>query len=304
MAIDNLKIWNAVAQPPEDALKKITGGRLNGMTDIKPQWRYQVMTEQFGMCGVGWKFTIDKLEAYDASDGQVIAFANISLYVMGKENWSDAIPGTGGSMLVAKEKESLHSSDEAYKMAITDALSVAMKMLGVGANVYLGHSESEYSPDHTSKPSQAATSPVKPQSGTDMPNKEHWCYIHDTEFFMKGKMKGFAHPIGDTGQWCNEKNVKKEQEDIPTAFDNLESEVPMAGQVYKAGIEAVIESIEELSNPAQRKKIFATSNAMGYTDDDVKDLMTKMFKTEHTHDLTKKQANELIEAIARGDGLK
>jgi len=156
--------------------------------------------------------------------------------------------------------------------------------------------------DHTSKPSQAATSPVKPQSGTDMPNKEHWCYIHDTEFFMKGKMKGFAHPIGDTGQWCNEKNVKKEQEDIPTAFDNLESEVPMAGESDKAG--AVVESIEELSNPAQRKKIFATSNAMGYTDDDVKDLMTKMFKTEHTHDLTKKQANELIEAIARGDGLK
>lgn len=34
--------------------------------------------------------------------------------------------------------------------------------------------------------------------------KEHWCEQHKTEFFKKGNMKGYAHPIGDTGEWCNE----------------------------------------------------------------------------------------------------
>ena len=50
--------------------------------------------------------------------------------------WSDAIPGTGGSSLVAMERSGAYVSDEAYKMALTDALSVAMKSLGVAADVY------------------------------------------------------------------------------------------------------------------------------------------------------------------------
>ncbi len=33
---------------------------------------------------------------------------------------------------------------------------------------------------------------------------EHYCTEHNTVFFKKGGMKGFAHPIGDTGKWCNE----------------------------------------------------------------------------------------------------
>ena len=33
---------------------------------------------------------------------------------------------------------------------------------------------------------------------------QHWCKEHDTAFFKKGKMKAYAHPIGDTGEWCHE----------------------------------------------------------------------------------------------------
>ncbi len=32
---------------------------------------------------------------------------------------------------------------------------------------------------------------------------EFHCTLHNTAFFKKGKMKRFAHPIGDTGEWCN-----------------------------------------------------------------------------------------------------
>jgi hypothetical protein len=143
---ENMKIWDAVKQPPASALKEIKGGRLAGMTDIKPQWRYQAMTEQFGPCGIGWKFTIERLWTEAGSEDQIVAFANVNLHV--KDNgvgklvgglWSDPIPGNGGSMLVAKESKGPHTSDEAYKMAITDALSTAMKLLGVAADVYMGN---------------------------------------------------------------------------------------------------------------------------------------------------------------------
>jgi hypothetical protein len=41
-------------------------------------------------------------------------------------------------MLVPLEAGGLYANDEAFKMAVTDALSVAMKMLGMGADIYAG----------------------------------------------------------------------------------------------------------------------------------------------------------------------
>ena len=136
--MNNLEMWDKLKQPPSSALRVIKGGRLQGMSDINPQWRYRIMTETFGPIGFGWKYTIDKLWTEPASSEQVLAFASISVYVKIGEKWSEAIPGHGGSKLIDKEKNGLYSSDEAFKMAITDALSVALKMLGVAADVYMG----------------------------------------------------------------------------------------------------------------------------------------------------------------------
>jgi hypothetical protein len=135
--MSNLDIWNAMKQPPKEALKNIGGGRLKGMTDIKPQWRYLAMTERFGPIGIGWKYTIDKLWTEPGAGGEVLAFAIITLYIK-IDQWSDGIPGIGGSTIIDKETAGLHSNDEGYKMAVTDALSVAMKMIGVAADVYMG----------------------------------------------------------------------------------------------------------------------------------------------------------------------
>jgi hypothetical protein len=135
-----MEIWNNMKTPPQWALKPIQGGRLKGMTDISPIWRYQKMTEIFGPCGIGWKYTIDAVKMEDGSDGQKTCHVKISLYVKHKEAWSDAIPGVGGSMFIANEKNGAYTSDECVKMATTDALSVAMKLLGMGADIYAGGS--------------------------------------------------------------------------------------------------------------------------------------------------------------------
>ncbi len=130
--------YHELSQPPGWALKPITGGRLTGMTDINPQWRCEVMTKAYGLCGVGWKFEVIAKWTEPGPDGQVFAFADVYLYVKVNDEWSDPIPGSGGNKLVAKESSGLYANDEAFKMAITDALSTAMKMIGVAADVYAG----------------------------------------------------------------------------------------------------------------------------------------------------------------------
>lgn len=132
---DNLRFYEQLRSVPSYALKAIGAGRLKGMSDINPVYRIKAMTEAFGPCGIGWKYVITKqwLETYGQ---EVKAFTNIDLYIKVDGEWSDAIPGTGGSSMVAMERSGAYVSDEAYKMALTDALSVAMKSLGVAADVY------------------------------------------------------------------------------------------------------------------------------------------------------------------------
>ena len=137
---DNLELWNKVKQPPESALKEIKGGRLKGFTDINPMWRFEEMTRQFGQCGRGWFFSIKEQWSEDGADGTKAVFAIVDLYVSkgNDRDWANPIQGIGGSMLIQKETAGLRSNDEAYKMAVTDALGTAMKMLGFGADVYSG----------------------------------------------------------------------------------------------------------------------------------------------------------------------
>ena len=59
---------------------------------------------------------------------------------------SEPVIGIGGNMLVANEKNGLYTSDECYKMALTDAISVACKALGFGADVYWGADRTKYTP--------------------------------------------------------------------------------------------------------------------------------------------------------------
>jgi hypothetical protein len=136
----HMKHWRAMAQPPVTALKEIKGGRLQGMTDVNPQWRYQAMTEQFGPCGDGWKYEIDKIWTEPGCDGEILGFAQVSVRyrIPTLGEWSDPIVGVGGNHLITKEKNGLRNNDECWKMAVTDALSVALKMLGVAADIYAG----------------------------------------------------------------------------------------------------------------------------------------------------------------------
>lgn len=152
--MSNLTIYNKFREVPQEAKKEIGAGRLKGFTDINPMWRIKMLTEQFGVCGFGWYFDIVEQKIIEGSDNQKSAFVTINLFVKMNDEWSKPIVGVGGSSFVTNERNGAYTSDECFKMALTDALSIACKNLGIGADVYFAKDSTKYDQE------QAVTVPV------------------------------------------------------------------------------------------------------------------------------------------------
>ncbi len=139
-----MEIYKKHAMPPKDALRTIQAGRLKGKSDISPQWRLEALTDLFGMVGIGWYTEITRREYREGANGEIAYFVEIGLYVKVDGEWSKPIVGTGGSMFVASERNGMYTSDEAEKMAYTDAISVACKAIGIASDIYRGRADSKY----------------------------------------------------------------------------------------------------------------------------------------------------------------
>lgn len=170
--MNNLELWDKVAAVPKEAQKQISAGRLKGMTDINPVWRIKTLTEKFGMCGVGWIAPIKEKWLEQGADGVVVANVICTLKIKADGEWNEGIDGIGGSSFVAKESKGLFTSDEAFKMAYTDAISVACKMLGIGADVYWQAGQSKYSkaePEARTKAEESTKAAVKDEAKANRP---------------------------------------------------------------------------------------------------------------------------------------
>jgi hypothetical protein len=139
-----LAIYQAVRAVPAEAQKAFNNGRFSG-TDINPMWRIKALTEQFGPCGIGWYYDILKEWMEPAADGTVTAHVKINLFIKVDGEWSKPIPGLGGNTYISKTATRTIVSDECYKMALTDALSVSAKALGIGADIYFSTDRTKYS---------------------------------------------------------------------------------------------------------------------------------------------------------------
>lgn len=178
--MENLTIYNKFRIVPKEAQKEITGGRLKGFTDINPMWRIKMLTDQFGMCGIGWKYEIISQELKEGANKEVAAFVTINLFVKDDGKWSDAIPGLGGSSFVTNEKNGLYTSDECFKMAFTDALSIACKSLGMGADIYFQKDRTKYDQTKEEPKEQPKAEPKTAQS-FDIAGTEELLKSYDTK---------------------------------------------------------------------------------------------------------------------------
>ena len=142
--MDKMAIWQSLEKTPKEAQKEISAGRLKGFTDINPMWRLKMLTEVFGPCGIGWKYDIVSTNVITGANDELAAFVDIRLYYKQDGEWSDGVPGLGGSMFVAKEKNGMHTSDECFKMALSDAIGTACKALGMSADIYFSKDKTKY----------------------------------------------------------------------------------------------------------------------------------------------------------------
>lgn len=144
---DNMRFYNRIKSVPDTAKKRIDGGRLKGMTDISPMWRIKMLTDLFGPAGIGWNIRqTDARMVTNETLGETAVFVEVELTFRESPDaeWSAPVFGTGGAKLVSIEKGGIHLDDEAYKKAYTDAISVACKALGMGADVYWDRDANKY----------------------------------------------------------------------------------------------------------------------------------------------------------------
>jgi hypothetical protein len=163
----NMRFYGLVQDTPQEAQKAFNNGRFSG-TDINPMWRIKKLTEIFGPAGFGWwtqneKYVFESCEA----TGEIAVFCTLELVVVDPETEtvSKPITGVGGNKFVVAQKSGKYCNDEAYKMAYTDALSIACKALGFSHDIYFASDRTKYTMSGDSQPQSsnipAPTEPIQ-----------------------------------------------------------------------------------------------------------------------------------------------
>jgi hypothetical protein len=159
--MSNLDLWNKLGKTDPEHTKSFTrGGGFKG-TAVKPIYTDHKMTEQFGPCGVGWGITEPRYEVVQASEGQVAVYCWLSVWYVQDGKRSEPVPGIGGDMVVIKQSSGLRTNDEAFKAAATDAISNAMKHIGMSADVHMGRFDDHKYVQEMKDEAKAAAAPAK-----------------------------------------------------------------------------------------------------------------------------------------------
>lgn len=266
-----IDIYKSLAQPPKSALRQIEAGKLKGKTDINPQWRYKAMTEAFGLVGIGWKYEVRKLWTEQGAGAEKLAFAQVAVYIKDGDAWSDPIEGIGGSRLVHLEKGAAVSNDEGYKMAVTDAFSTALKMLGVAADIYAGRWDGSKYKEERSAPEQQKKQPVKlafePKGGETTPAEKEEIgnllkskYTNGAPIFSKEEMKAYSDSRKDyTAREVIDAIKKKLQARLnPTQTIQTAGDMMRAQQEQQISQQELLPRVEAIKEAFGGKSWFST----------------------------------------------
>ena len=143
MTDKNLRHWSALYQTDPAHTKPFTrSGGFRG-TAIKPIYATQKMTEHFGPCGIGWGMEKPEFQLVNGDNRELLVYCTVALWYL-DGNARGTVYGVGGDKVIGYVKagqnrpERWDNDDEALKKAYTDALSNAMKQIGVGGDVHMG----------------------------------------------------------------------------------------------------------------------------------------------------------------------
>lgn len=134
----NRDFWDKVQKTDPRRVKQITGKQYKGNSP-QPYYLVERMTEEFGMCGIGWGLNIISERMERLTDTDVLHVAHIELWYMHGE-------GRGSIQQVGQTKAAYKSSkgamvidEDAPKKSVTDAMTKCMSYLGFSGDIFSGH---------------------------------------------------------------------------------------------------------------------------------------------------------------------
>lgn len=178
--MSNTTLWDKLGKTDPKHTKQFSrAGGFKG-TAVKPMFSYRRMTEEFGPCGSGWGINEPSFQVVSAGD-EILVYCTVSIWHGDKAN---VVFGVGGDKVAGKNKNGTFTDDEAFKKAFTDAVTNALKLIGVAADIHMGmfddqkyvntvRQEFRENP-HVTRPADIVQSPdYDPRTGEIIDNVPH-----------------------------------------------------------------------------------------------------------------------------------
>ncbi len=123
-------------------------------------------------------------------------------------------------------------------------------------------------------PAEEMTSNESARRTTNTDSK-FFCQEHQTEWFKRGKMPGYAHPIGETGKWCpmpSDKPAEAVKTSQPSSVTTTPPKAPAGATQEQADWEALAgqptQNVPDPAPEAQKKALVELGKQLGHKSPD------------------------------------
>lgn len=200
-------LWDRLGKTDPSHTKQFKrSGGFSG-TAIKPMWSYRRMTEEYGPCGEGWGVNEPSFQVVSGPEGEVLVYCTVSIWHGARDR---TVFGVGGDKVVGKNKYGLSSDDEAFKKAFTDAVTNALKLIGVGADVHMGmFDDSKYVNERKQDEARKDSTPAD--------NESHLAYIAQ----CREMIRKATDPAALATWWNDQKQARRDFELTQAEIDDL-----------------------------------------------------------------------------------
>lgn len=136
--MSNREFWDRVKKTDPSRVKPITGKQYKGNSP-QPYYLVERMTEEFGMCGIGWGIEILSERMERLTDTDILHVAVIQLWYVhgGKRGTIQQVGQTKAAYQTSKG--SIMIDEDAPKKSVTDAMTKCMSYLGFSGDIFSGH---------------------------------------------------------------------------------------------------------------------------------------------------------------------
>jgi hypothetical protein len=134
----NKDFWERVKKTDPKRVKAITGKQYKGNSP-QPYYLVERMTEEFGMCGIGWGLNILNERMERLTDTDVLHVAVVELwYKQGEKTGSITQIGQTKAAYKKSDANYIVVDEDAPKKSVTDALTKCMSYLGFAGDIFSG----------------------------------------------------------------------------------------------------------------------------------------------------------------------